>query len=211
MDPIAEDYPRSAKNFSCLGPCYRPGVFVVHPITLKHVTNNDYPFCPVNEWEYTNPDTGKKEIRSTDKCFDPIRSGTVSNYELSMNIITPKIDFTCESFLKIYYNIYSMESTLEWLKDNSDVSYFTKRRVLDCAWTAYGFSNYILDDRLIFFYLDLVKEKRLNGIYNKFYKYISIDGDNVFFKKNIDEKDYKKNKKKEFIKTKGISNNKRRR
>lgn len=207
MNPVNDTYSKSANNFSCLGPCTRPGVSVIHPITLKHITDNDHPFCPVNEWEYFNPNTQKTEIKSTDKCYNPIRSKTENTYEIAMNIITPQIEFTNERFLKIYYNIYSMENALEWLSDNTEKSFITQKRVLDASWHSYGFSSYILDDRLILFYINLTKKTRIEYIYDKIFDKLKYDNGNIILKKNIDDYDYKKKEKIEFIKNKLIDFN----
>lgn len=193
MDIHRDNYPKSANNFNCLGPCYRQGMYIVHPITLKHVTNNDFNFCPVNEWEYQDPDTGKKEIRSTDKCFDPVHNKSISNLELAMNIIVPKVDFTCDHFLKIYYNIYSMEAAIEWLENNREHPFNTQKRVLDCAWKVYGFNNYILDDRLVNYYIDIIKERYIDRIYKRFYKFIKIASSGPKLELNKD-KDSRKEK-----------------
>ena len=95
MDSVFDKkYSKSKNNFQCLGPCYEPSTYIIHPTTLEHVTNTKYPFCPVNEWDDIDPKTKQKTSRITDKCFNPIKKKNISAHEVEMNIILPKIDFT---------------------------------------------------------------------------------------------------------------------
>jgi len=42
-------FPKSIKKYDCIGPCYEPNTPILHPITLEHVYDSTYPFCPINE------------------------------------------------------------------------------------------------------------------------------------------------------------------
>src|SRR5437899_3161051 len=86
-------YPKSKNNFQCIGPCYQPGTWIVHPITLEYVCDKDYAFCPVREFEVVNKDTGKVTVKTTDLCLRPTESKDLSGKEFEMNILTPSIDF----------------------------------------------------------------------------------------------------------------------
>jgi len=173
IDYLTNKYPKSKNNLQCLGPCYKAGSTIVHPVTLQYVRNDDVPFCPVNEWEYINPTTGKKELRITDACYVNIVDKAATD-ELAMNIILPKIDFNDEHFLKIYYNIYSMEAVVDWIEKNKNMPYYSIKRVLDSAWSVYGFKDYILDDRLVIYYIEIIKKRWIKHIYRIIEKYIYI-------------------------------------
>jgi hypothetical protein len=176
-------YPKSKNNFQCLGPCYEKGTFIIHPVTLEYTTDTLHPFCAVNEWEYTNPETGKKEMRINDVCFNPTSKDNISAKELEMNIILPKMDFSCEHFLKIYYDIFSMETAIEWVDSNKHVPYYSVQRIMDCAWKAYGLKSqeYILDDRIIIYYTNLLKSRWFKEVYEYIASYISVDDGKIFF------------------------------
>ena len=174
-------YPKSRNNFQCLGPCYEPGTFIIHPTTLEHVTDFKNPFCPVNEWEHINPTTGKKELAIHDTCFKPTDTTKISSKEVEMNIILPKIDFNCNHFLKIYYKIYSMEGMMDWLDKNGHLPYYTIRRIMDCAWKSYGMDNYIVDDRIILYYVKIAKTRWIHNIYKKIGKYVKFTDEKIQF------------------------------
>lgn len=185
-------YPKSRNNYQCLGPCYEKATYIIHPTTLEHVTELDNPFCPVNEWEYINPNTGKSELRITDGCFNPTTNEkTMSTKEIEMNIILPKIDFSCSHFLKIYYNIYSMETAMDWIDNNKHAPYYSVRRILDCTWSAYGLNDpdYVMDDRIIIYYIDLIKSKWMSDIYKKIGKYVKVDKNKIYFSNSNDDTD----------------------
>lgn len=195
MDYFNKKYSLSQQGFQCLGSCYNPGTWIVHPTTLEHVTELTNPFCPVNEWLYTDPTTKKTEKKITDGCKKGIKPISIQDSkELEMNIITPNLHFTCDHFLKIYYNIYSLEDCTNWLDENEFAPYYTKKRIIDCTWKTYGFESIIPNDRLIQFYTGLLKTRWMGEIYNRFGKYInyhnnqlSVKGDN----NKVSEKDIK--------------------
>lgn len=172
-------YPKSSNGYQCLTPCYKAGIFAIHPITLNQITDPANPFCLIEGVEETNKITGEIETKYTDKCFNPVDEKITNKYELSMNMITPKIGFTDENFLKIYYKIYSFENALEWLNENINSPFYTKQRILDCSWKIWGFNTYSIDDRLILFYLDLFKNNWFNNVFLSLKKY--------FENKNKDE------------------------
>ena len=58
IDYFNRKYPTSKNGYQCLGLCYEPKTWIVHPITLEHVTNTHFPFCPVKEWASKNEKTG---------------------------------------------------------------------------------------------------------------------------------------------------------
>lgn len=174
-------YPKSRNNFQCIGPCYQPNTWIVHPLTLEYITDNINPFCPVKQWDYID-ETGKKIPRVTDVCYHPTESKDLSGKEFEMNILTPNIDFNYEQFLKIFYNIHSFEDAIDWIdskKNNS--SLLTRMRIMDCAWHAYGRNVNIIDHRVVEFYIELAKKKWISDIYKKINKYIHIRDSKIMF------------------------------
>lgn len=166
-------YPKSQHGFQCLGPCYKQGTTIVHPITLEYVTTNDVPFCPVGEWE-----TKDKTLKITDSCYNITATKEISGKDFAINLLVPQIDFNEEQFLRLVYKIYSFEDAVKFVDDNKTKPLQTKLRVIDCAWKAYGKTVTIIDFRLVNFYIDLIKKKWINNIYKKFHKYVHVDSEN---------------------------------
>src|SRR3989304_10249269 len=94
-------YPIGLNGQQCIGPCYEPETYIVHPITLEYVTSS-LPFCPVHNYKYKDPSTGKTEDRIIDQCIMPSKKTKGYEREYEMNVLLPKIDFDCSQFLKIY-------------------------------------------------------------------------------------------------------------
>ena len=182
-------YPTSKNGHQCLGSCYKPQTWIVHPITLEHVTDLHNPFCPVKEWIKIDDETGRSEEKIIDNCQNVTAETKQSSKELEMSIIMPTMDFSCSNFLKIYYDLYSMGAVLNWLEEHSYDPYYTKKRVLDCAWKAYGFDDIVIDDRLVNFYIETVKKKWIGKLYRRLWNYIIVKNKNIFFSnKNKDKK-----------------------
>lgn len=168
-------YPKSKNNFQCLGPCYNPGTMVIHPTQLEYVTEGPLPFCPVDEWIYTDAKTKETYKKATDICFNPTESENMSNSQLEMNILIPYIDFNSEQFLKIYYKIFSFDNAIDWIETNDHVSMTTKERIVNSALRAYGNNIDILDIRFAKFYIKYIKKAKMKKIYEVLHKYIGID------------------------------------
>ena len=64
-----EKYPKSKHNIQCITPCFKKGIYITHPISLRLITNTEEPFCATNEWLYTDPKTGVKEEIEFDTCY----------------------------------------------------------------------------------------------------------------------------------------------
>ena len=63
-------YPKSNKGHQCLTPCVKPGEFLLHPYKLIYTTNENSPFCLVNEYKIL---FNKKYITlDQDACKKPI-------------------------------------------------------------------------------------------------------------------------------------------
>ena len=188
-------YPLSKGGRKCIGPCFGAGRFIIHPQSLDYVSSR-VPFCPVADYEYTDPKTGKIELRRIDECYFPTEEQDTSQREIEMNILVPTIDFNCDQFLKIYYNIYSFENALKWIDDNNQTPINTRLRIINCAWQIYGLKIDIIDDLLINFYIEVIKKDWIKNIYSKIKNFIQIDkeGNNIYVREAEDEteKDSKK-------------------
>lgn len=212
MESYNKSYPKSKNGFQCIGPCYQSNTTIVHPITLEYITDKSNPFCPVGQWEYTDRDTGKKTIKTTDACHHPTDNKDLSGKEFEISILTPNIDFNDTQFLKIYYNIYSFEDAVNWCDTRKYLPVLTRLRIMDCALTAYGNDLNIVDHRTVDFFIEIFKTKWINDIYNNIGKYISIDNDIIkLAQPKIDTKENKENNadkhiKYNYIKTKFINN-----
>lgn len=172
-------YPKSKNNKQCLTDCYPANKWILHPITVQFTTL-DKPFCPVMEYDELDPRTGKTKIRTTDECMQSTKQDA-STKELQMNIITPKFNFECDHFLKIYYNIFSFDQTLEYIRDNPHISTKTKDRILNCSWVAFGKNMINIDDRIVDFYAKNFSASFLDNYYHLLDKYVSIEFDKVSF------------------------------
>lgn len=177
-------YPKSKKKFQCLGPCYHPKTKVVHPTALEIITDNENPFCPVDEWVMYDERTGESKKLITDICIKPTEKENISNKEMELNILTPYIDFNSSQFLKIYYKIFTFEDSVDWLYRNQHLPLGTRSRVVNCAFLAFGETVEIFDVRLVDFIVEFIKKKKIQEIYNKLFPYIGISGDEVTLVQN---------------------------
>lgn len=177
-------YPKSKKKFQCLGPCYHPKTKVVHPTALEIVTDNEHPFCPVDEWTYNDEITGETKKLITDVCIKPTEKENILNKEMDLNILTPYIDFNSSQFLKIYYNIFTFEDGIDWLYRNQHVPLDTKSRIVNSLFVAFGENTEIFDVRLTDFVIEFIKKRKIQFIYDKIFKYIGIKNDDVLLIQN---------------------------
>ena len=143
-------YPKSKSKKQCLGPCYYPKTNIVHP-TLLEIVSNAEPFCPVDPWKHVNPETGEEHTFATDICFQPTESKNISNKELELNMLTPFLDFNSGQFLKIYYEIFTFEDSIDWIERNKYEHINTRTRIINSALIAYG-DNVELFDNLYTLY-----------------------------------------------------------
>ena len=189
-----EKYPKSKNNKQCIGPCYKAGTWIVHPITLNYIQNkND--FCPINETFIKNPNTGNEELHYMDVCFNATENKDVNvnvnvNKEiqnnLELDIINPNIVFDPSKFLKLYYNIYSFDNVINWLQDKNYTNIMTKKRIIECGFEVYGEQFNIMNKVITEFYIDIIKKKLINKLHDKLYKYIKIDDHKIMIKENQD-------------------------
>jgi len=186
-------YPISKQGKKCIGPCYKAGTYIVHPITLEYVTSKNNPFCPVAEYEYINPTTNQAELRLIDDCNIPTNSKETEINDI--DFIIPIMDYDANDFLKIYYNIYTYDDTINWLLNNES-SIYTKARIIENALNSFGPNlDFLLDNTINKFFIQLIKKEWMDYIFNNLIS-IYIHYDNEY---NIEKRKKTTNNKKERI------------
>ena len=183
---IIKKFPKSLHGKQCIGPCSKPNIWVVHPTTLEYITNTNFPFCPTEAYSKNN------RIYVDDQCIRP--SDEVDRTLIEMNMITTNIIFTSKKFLKIYYDIYSFENAVFWIIKNKHKAIYTKLRILNSAWKAYGDTIDVLNNQTINLYIDIIKQYWIKKIYRHIEKYIYTICKKIYFKKQS-SKNNKKNTK----------------
>ncbi len=169
-------YPRGKNDQQCIGPCYKANKWIIHPITLDYVTNENVPFCPTNIWG-----DGDAELK-IDECN--FVTGEDDQVALEMNILMPNISFGPEMFLKIYYKIYSFENAIAWIELNKHVPLFTRIRVMDSAWRAYGRSVDVITDAVVQLYIEMIRKNWIRYLYPFIAEYIIVKNGKIAFGKN---------------------------
>jgi hypothetical protein len=177
------NFPKSKHNLQCIGPCYHSNTVIVHPLTLQYVRETDNAFCPVQEFEYTDPVSGKTTNKLTDMCFNPTAAEDIKNTSSQSSIMIPIIDFNAERFLKLYYKIYSFEDAIDYIEKHNYTALKTRSRIIDCAWETFGKDLDLIDQRIADFYVELMKKKWMPYIYDKLHQYITIDNNKIIFSK----------------------------
>lgn len=185
-------YPKSKRGLQCIGPCYNPRTVVVHPHTLQFVTD-DKAFCPIAPNEYTDA-FGNKQVYITDRCLAPMSDKDVGEKEIEMNTLIPEMDFNCAQFLKIYYEIGSLEDVFEWIDINKKSSIFTRLRIFTCGINGHLNQLEMIDDRVVDFFIDLTKKIWIKDIYPIVAPYLYVDREtNTIYIKDYYSDDYTRN------------------
>ena len=123
------EYPKSINGRQCIGPCYNSNTTIIHPTTFAYTTPAiDKPFCPVKDYYDEN-----KTLQNIDICIK--QSEGVKNIDngVHIDISLPIFDFSCNYFLKTYYDIRSFDDCIRYINDNNHLPYLTKKRVINCA------------------------------------------------------------------------------
>ena len=209
MDNHKTRYPIGKHNKQCVGPCYEAGTMVMNPITLEYITDLNNPFCPTDEWEYKDPKTGNKEQMVLDHCYFPTQQKDISDEEISMNIILPRIEFSCTQFLKIYYDISSFEGTMDYIDKYPKTSILTKMRLVECSWKSFKSQLDVVDERLVEFYIEIIKKRWVKKMWNKIKQsiYVKKNGKIEVEENDQGDKQYRVEKINYFIKNYVNKNN----
>lgn len=159
------EYELSKSEKKCIGPCYKAGTIILHPLGIKSTTSKNFNFCPVREIENSDHnllqnynsliENGlKKPLKNSvnpiiDECF----SKNIEEREpMQIDMLLPKIDYSDKSFLKIYYDIKSINDAVLWIKNNNK-NKLTNTRILDCSLRAFGKDMSYISDGLAEIYI----------------------------------------------------------
>jgi hypothetical protein len=187
-------YPKSKSGKQCLTPCYKANTDTIHPTTLAYISGIEHPFCAIQPYETKHPKTGETVIRDHDECYVPFDKKDITQKELEMNILLPKIDFDCTNFLKIYYDSYSFEDIFIWFSKHVNTPVTTKLRIIECAWSAYGNNIDVVSDSVVKFYIKLIKKMWIRDIYQHTKQYIVIKNSSIYLRNGVNIKDNRGNK-----------------
>lgn len=193
---LAKKYKKSINNIQCLGPCYKPDTYVVHPVYLEHINKyDDNPFCPTEYHEVNDTKTGKNKVIPYDICENPT---DITDISTSESIILFQSGFTKDVFLSLYYDINSFEEMIEWLNINKTALIDTKTRIVNAALNIYDNNIEHFDDTFIKFYIEYMKDKFTKKIYKEIHENIGIkDGDILIIKDKDRNKDRDSDKNKD--------------
>jgi hypothetical protein len=114
----------------------------------------------------------------TDKCHIPTKKYSEYEKMIAQSILSPTIIFSADTFVKVYYDIMSLEDMLKWLDDNRRKPYQTKKRILDNGMVTYGNDLNIIDHRLVN-HIDDVMNYNLDKIYDNVKFYFKIKDNKV--------------------------------
>lgn len=177
-----DKYPISVNKHQCIGPCYYKGTKIIHPKTLDEVTNNEN-FCPIDTVLFEDS-SGKRDITDIDYCYAPTAHKTNVDSMFTENVLTPQFVFSSTNFLKLYYNINSLDDLLNWLDKNKQNPYKNKERVFNNGLVAYGSDITMIDHRLIHFINDIMLEN-LPKLYKNIKKYIYVNDNVITLSKDL--------------------------
>ena len=108
----------------CLTPCAMPGQDILHPESLKRVTDYGRPFCAT-----TPSPNNDGEIKFTGRCDLP-------NYEVVNNQFVPIKSNDCKKLLIQHPYIFDWNSALRWAKNDPRPELY-RRQILHCASKVY--------------------------------------------------------------------------
>ena len=171
-------YPLSKSGLQCLGPCFEANSLSRHPYTLTTITHNK-PFCAVIP-HYTK----EGDFSIFDLCNIP----TVKSEEFipdKSDTLIPEIHFNYGEFIGMYYGINSFDDALDYVTTKKNAQIRTKLRIMNCAWRSYGKiiieseQGLIITDKLVDFYIYVIRKLWIKSIFPLVAKYIHIENDNI--------------------------------
>jgi hypothetical protein len=175
---IKNIYKKSVNGNDCIGPCYKKNTLYYHPITLYPIIVQDTNTCPIKR-KYDNK---KNRTIYHDTCLFPQENAKNIDEE---NIVISNMIFDYSVFIKIYYNIHTVEELYNWL-NNTEGLYITKKRVFETGINVFNDEINIIDDKLVNIIVYIFKEN-MDYMYPYIRPYLKIQNDNVF----LTEKDTK--------------------
>lgn len=185
------NYQKSKNGHQCISPCYKKGIFALHPISLVYTTNYNSNYCLIE------PENG----RDADECEGFAESKFMMTENFEKIFINPGFETSSDEFLKLHHDLNSMEDVLVKLKDDS-MPILSRYRILENAWIAFvkiengvNAKNYLLDKTICDFYYKIIIKLWVYDLYNFFYEYLCYKNNNIDIvrkKKNKDKKIYER-------------------
>ena len=109
-----------------------------------------------------------------DTCINDIET----DKKLIDYMIIKPIHFSSKYFITKYYNILNLNDLLEWIQNNTDLPYQTKKRVFEHGMIIYGSKLNIFDNRLLIF-IKSIFNNNIMQIYNNINKYIIVKNESI--------------------------------
>lgn len=195
------EYPKSINGRQCIGPCYNSNTTIIHPTTFEYTTPAiDKPFCPVKDYYDEN-----KELQNIDICLNETKNTKNDKNDIYIDISLPIFDFSCNYFLKTYYDIRSFHDCIKYINNNNHLPYLTKKRVINCAAKTH-FDEIDLTYDLTKMLLNISIKNWCDDIYNDTNNFIEVNKNQIKLgKKNTTHLTELKNIKINFLKKKFIN------
>lgn len=141
---------KSVNGLECLTECIEKNKWSVHPITLELLIH-DRPYCAtkmsmINEGLSYN-------TKNLDECY--YKGTTEKHFD---EIVSPTVGFNGKIFLVYNYKITSFYRCFTWLNANKEVPKYTKNRIINISWQVYGLDRDVINDYIVDYYLNYIKE-----------------------------------------------------
>jgi hypothetical protein len=165
-------YQKTLTGEQCITRCYKPLTKIIHPITSSIVGNRSFPFCaiiPIKRNGKTMP-IGQCTLNNNDNEDNSERQDNLDE-------LYPLINFDAKDFLLTYYDIDSVESFYDFLKNNRLHQILTKLRVIDCFIITYGKDVSMINNIFSETILNIIKSFWIKRMYGKLSKYVMCNDD----------------------------------
>lgn len=154
---------KSINNNECIGPCFEKGSILIDPLTLNIIEAKEN-LCPIGF--YNNINENLEECNKVSK--------NIRKEDYYKSYLYPYFKFNHRDFLKRYYNIDTYDNFYLWMKDNEKINLNTKSRIIECALIELYNEN-IIDNIIVDFFEEYIREKYKKVIYDIYIKYIKIN------------------------------------
>lgn len=204
-------YPKSVDDIQCVGPCYFPSTKFIHPLTLNElIVHNEVPQCPIEPITIKNKSTNTYDIIETNECANPDHKKTKIDELLISSVTTPHTYFKPEFFVKIFYNVNSLDDMFEYISVN-DIPHITKRRLFDISFLLFGNNLIVSNEKMDKFFKEIINyDMKYFVRYIK--PYLTMKDKKISIKKKDDDDETKINDEmaEKYIRAKLLSDEKRR-
>jgi len=201
ISDITKKYPTSKNGHKCVGPCYYPNTVSVHPIYLTHIKGDTInAYCPTTAYTIA----GETKPRIFDECAVPTQKKNESE-NVEMLSLSPVVEFNDSSFLKIYYEIYSLENAIKWIIDHNYMPMSNLNRILNIALKVHGDKQDIIDNRIVD-YIGKIFKQHIKTITEHILDYVDVKNDKVTLVKTTTTPNKYINEKIQYLETMFINN-----